>query len=298
MRRLVVGALLASLLLDVSWAASIGMAATQRVSHQRSSPGACVLASKPFGLGSLVLDLVDPTTERSLPTVVNYPAPADAAGPGAVPACGHFPLLILGHGSALNGASAVAGHAFLTQRGYVLAGPTYPAGFDFHAYPGDVSFVLTRILAIAASEGSPLSGAIRTDRVGYIGTSLGGMIGLSLYQSCCLDPRIDAVVSKLGMAPNGTYSWRKGPPLLMINGDADPVIPYTQAVQTYEEAHRPKGLISLAGVGHGIDLGDDSVVRDATLGFFSFFLKGRRHGVERLIAAVDLSPVATLRAHW
>lgn len=83
---------------------------------------------------------------------------------------------------------------------------------------------------------------IARKHVGYIGTSMGGMLGLALYQSCCLDPRIDATVSKIGMAPGGEYSWREGPPLLMINGDADQTISYGAALEAYHDAHRPKGM--------------------------------------------------------
>jgi fermentation-respiration switch protein FrsA (DUF1100 family) len=256
----------------------------------------CAQTSRPFGVGSLTLDLVDTTRDRRLPTTVYYPA--SGSGPGATPACGSFPLIVAGHGSQGTGASAASLHAFLTEAGYVLAAPTLPSGFDFRAMAGDVRFVITKVLAQSAGSGTPLQGSIARKHVGYIGTSMGGMLGLGLYQSCCLDPRIDAVVSKIGMAPGGDYAWRQGPPLLMINGDADQTISYDAALEAYHDAHRPKGMITLAGIGHDLNVGNDPVLRDAPLGFFAKFLKARRHGLDKLLAAVEASSVASLQSSW
>jgi hypothetical protein len=256
----------------------------------------CTQTSRPFGVGSLTLDLVDTARDRHLPTTVTYPA--SGSGPGATPACGIFPLIIAGHGSQGTGASAASLHAFLTQSGYVLAAPTFPSGFDFRAMTGDVHFVVTKVVAESTGSGTPLDGLIDRKHVGYIGTSMGGMIGLALYQSCCLDRRIDAVISKIGMAPGGEYDWRAGPPLLMINGDADQIISYDAALDAYRDARRPKGMITLAGIGHDLNVGNDPILRDAPLGFFAFFLKERHHGLDKLRAAVDGSAIASLRARW
>jgi pimeloyl-ACP methyl ester carboxylesterase len=256
----------------------------------------CVDASRPFGVGTLTLDLTDTARDRHLLTTVNYPAAQ--TGTGVMPACGMFPLVLAGHGSQGSGSSAAEIHAFLTQEGYVLAAPTFPTGFEFGLMAGDVRFVIREVLARSASAGSPLHGLVDRKRIGYIGTSMGGMIGLALYQTCCLAPRIDAVLSKIGMAPGGTYSWRKGPPLLMINGDADMTIPYEAALDAYRHARRPKGMITLAGIGHDLHLQNDPILRDATLGFFAFYLRDRRHGLDQVSAAVDASPIASLRSRW
>ena len=232
-----------------------GAAARPPAARSASARG-CAQTSRPFGVGSLTLDLVDTARDRHLPTTVYYPA--SGSGPGATPACGEFPLVVAGHGSQGTGASAASLHAFLTQAGYVLAAPTFPSGFDVRAMTRDVRFVITKVLAQSAASGTPLQGLIDRPHVGYIGTSMGGMIGLALYQSCCLDKRIDAVVSKIGMAPGGDYDWRAGPPLLMINGDADHTISYDAALRAYRDARRPKGMITLAGIGHDLNVGQRS----------------------------------------
>jgi dienelactone hydrolase len=275
-----------------------GAVAVPRSSEADASGPArgCAQTSRPFGVGSLTLDLVDTTRDRQLPTTVYYPA--SGSGQGATPACGSFPLIVAGHGSQGTGASAASLHAFLTEAGYVIAAPTLPSGFDFRAMAGDVRFVITKMLAQSAGSGTPLHGLIARKHVGYIGTSMGGMLGLALYQSCCLDPRIDAVVSKIGMAPGGEYAWGEGPPLLMINGDADQTISYDAALEAYHDAHRPKGMITLAGIGHDLNVGNDPILRDAPLGFFAHFLKGRRHGLDKLLAAVETSSIASLQSRW
>jgi fermentation-respiration switch protein FrsA (DUF1100 family) len=268
------------------------------VAEPRALRGGCVQASKPYGVGTVTLELGD-AQGAGMTTTVNYPTPAGSSGSGATAACGKFPLVVAGHGAQGNGASAAALHTFLTNRGYVVAAPSFPSGFDFDRFAADVSRVITGVLAESQDGGSPLHGIVKRSRVGYIGTSMGGMIGLGLYRSCCLDERIDAVISKIGMAPGGSdYRWASGPPLLMINGDADTVIPYDAAVQAYEAAHRPKGLITLAGVGHDLNVGSDPILRDAPLGFFGAFLKGLNRGLARVEAAAASSSVATLRSSW
>ena len=188
---------------------SLPIAVARSTGGEASSPTrGCAQTSRPFGVGSLTLDLVEASTSRHLPTTVYYPA--SGSGTGATPACGSFPLIVAGHGSQGTGASAAAIHAFLTQAGYVLAAPTLPSGFDFRLMAGDVSFVITKVVAASRGSGTPLQGMVDPKHVGYIGTSMGGMLGLSLYRSCCLDPRIDAVVSKIGMAPGGTTPGARG----------------------------------------------------------------------------------------
>lgn len=292
-RRLIAGSIVTVLLSSMAGAsANVG----ERGGGAPGSPRGCDQTSRPFGVGSLTLDLVDTARDRRLPTTVYYPA--SGSGSGATPACGSFPLIVAGHGSQGTGASAASLHAFLTQAGYVVAAPTFPSGFDFRAMTGDVRFVITKMLAKDAGSGTPLRGLIDRKHVGYIGTSMGGMLGLALYQSCCLDRRIDAVISKIGMAPGGDYDWRAGPPLLMINGDADQTISYDAAMEAYRDARRPKGMITLAGIGHDLNVGNDPILRDAPLGFFARFLKARRHGLDKLEAAVDASSIASLHARW
>lgn len=144
----------------------------------------------------------------------------------------------------------------------------------------------------------PFAGRVRRGKVGFIGTSMGAMIGFSLFKRCCDDPRIHAVIGKLGTAITSGQAWGAGPPLLMINGTADTIVPYSDALRTYRHAKRPKGLIALAGIDHSLLTGNDPILTESTLGFFARYLRGHRGGLRRVQRAAADSPIATLRRHW
>jgi fermentation-respiration switch protein FrsA (DUF1100 family) len=229
---------------------------------------------------------------RSLPTTVMYPTTSSGI------ACGKHPLIVVGHGAAGSGSSAASLHRFLAAAGYVIAAPTFPSGFDFPGMAKDVSYVIDQVLAQSAGSSGTLGGHVDAGRIGYIGTSMGGMVGFTLYQSCCLDPRIGAVVSKIGNAPSGTYRWADGPPLLMINGTADTTVSYTSAQAAYNAAASPKGLISLQGVGHDLNVGSTNILSEAPLGFFAHYLLGQSNGLQRVSSAVASTSIAKLTASW
>jgi dienelactone hydrolase len=259
--------------------------------------GNCTPTTPPYGAGTLALDLVDAARGRSFDTTISYPSARGTSGDGAPVACGPFPMIVVGHGGSGTGASAVQLHRFLTQAGYVVVGPTFPAGFEYDALTEDVSFVITEMLARSAGSQAPLRGLI-SDRIGFIGTSKGGMIGLALYQAASIDPRIDAIVSKIGVAPSGTYDWAAGPPLLMINGTADTTAPYAQAEEDYADAAPPKGLITLQGVDHTLNVGSNPILQEAPLGFFGYFLLDQPDGLTRVQNAVNGLAIASLQAAW
>jgi pimeloyl-ACP methyl ester carboxylesterase len=142
-----------------------------------------------------------------------------------------------------------------------------------------------------------LAGHLDAEHIGFIGTSKGGFIGLALYQAGMIDPRIDAILPKIATAPDGTYDWAAGPPLLMINGTADTSAPYEDAVQNYADASPPKGLVTLEGVDHTLTVGS-GVLIEGPLGFFGYFLKGQANGLDRIAAGVATEPVASLQADW
>ena len=266
------------------------------VPAREASAASCTPTSRPYGVGSTSLR-VD-RGDRALRTTVLYPSARATSGPGATKACGRFPLVVAGHGSGGNGAGAATIHRFLVEQGYVVAAPTFPSRFDVSAHALDVKRVITAMLRRDRRSDGVLGDVLRRTRVGYIGTSMGGFVGFGLYRTCCLDRRIDAVIPKLAYASGSGYAWRRGAPLLMMNGTADDLSPYRAAVRTYEAARRPKGLLTLEGVGHDFDTGGDPVVRDATLGFFGYYLDDRDNGLRQVRRAAKRSDIASLRARF
>jgi fermentation-respiration switch protein FrsA (DUF1100 family) len=251
-----------------------------------------VRTSKPYDVGTTTVQI--PSRGRTLETTVAYPA--SSSGTGATAACGRFPLVVVAHGSQGTGASAAALHTYLVRSGYLLASPTFPS--DITGAARDVGAVISRMRALSRHGGVPFAGRVRRGKVGFIGTSMGAMVGLSLFRSCCTDRRVHAVVAKLGTAIGSGYRWRSGPPLLMINGTADTTVPYDGAVATYRHAKRPKGLVSLAGIGHDLLTGSDPILTEASLGFYARYLRGKRGGLQRVARAAARSPIATLRSAW
>lgn len=216
---------------------------------------------------------------------------------------GPYPLIVFAHGF---GGSAEEYASLLEQwasAGYVVGAPdfpltsaTAPGGPDLADYvnqPGDMSFVITKLLGLSSSGRGPLSAMIDPGRVGAAGHSLGGVTTLGLVaNSCCRDPRVKAAVVMSGDAitfPSGHADFAQAPPLLFVHGDADEAVPYAASVDAFNEARAPKGLLTVEGGDHSSSAlpGDPSfetVVR-CTTDFFDRYLKGARIALGRLESA-------------
>ena len=277
-------------------------ATTPTVPTSPDQPGGAVTPdpSVRYGVGTATLNLHDAARGRSLPTTVHYPAKPGTSGAGAPAAtAGAYPVVIAGHGTMGSGPQAAQLHRFLTEAGYVLAAPTFPAGYDFPNLAKDISYALTGLLdASAAGRSGVPKGIADGERVGYIGTSMGAIAGLYQAERSSIDPRIDAVVAKMGTVYTGTFDWANAPALLMINGDADTVISYSSAVRTYGQARHPKALISLRGIGHDLAVRGSTLLHDAPLGFFAEQLLGDPAGRTRLVRSVEATSIASLQADW
>jgi dienelactone hydrolase len=251
---------------------------------------------------------------RTLETTVFYPAqgPAGAAPVADAPADRRgapYPLIVFAHGFDSN----LSGYQVLLSQwaaaGYVVAAPLFPltvdsaAGgpdlADFANQPADLSFVITQVLDQSARAGDPLSGLVDPHHIGAAGHSLGGVTILGLVaDTCCRDARVNAAVVMSGDAisfPTGTVDFGSAPPLLFVHGNADPVVPYSSSIDAFNNAHAPKGLLTIRGGDHGSPVRPSgiafpSVVR-TTVGFFNRYLKDQTGGVADL--ASDLSKGST-----
>src|SRR5262249_21190249 len=145
------------------------------------------------------------------------------------------PLLVMAHG--FGGlperfdafARAVAG------AGYVVAAPAFPltnedapGGHDVGLrdavnQPGDVRFVIGRLLEAAQAADDPLGGRILPAQIAVLGHSLGGatVIGLT-RKNCCRDDRVGATILVAAAAflagVHGSDPITEGPPTLLIHG--------------------------------------------------------------------------------
>ena len=224
-----------------------------------TADGIPLLQTGPYAVGKQDFTLVDTrrTTaahndhpelpERVLETRVWYPAqprPLEWLHPGppplATPAC-PAPLVIYSHGfmSLRNNGAYLAG--YLASHGYIVAAANFPlthlgtAGgpqfIDVLNQPGDVSFIIDRLLAWSATDEHHFSGCVDPQRIGAAGLSLGGMTTTLLaFHPQLRDPRIQAAVSIAG--PVGIFGQRffsaPAPPFLMVAGDIDAMVGYAQ----------------------------------------------------------------------
>jgi predicted dienelactone hydrolase len=234
---------------------------------------------------------------RPVTTVVRYPS---SGGP--------YPLVVFGHGFALTPATYSALLRAWTRAGYVVAAPVFPLGnahapggpteADLPNQPADMSLVITRLLALARQRGSLLHGRIDPRRIAVAGQSDGGVTALgAAYDSRYRDRRIRAAVILSGAEPTGMTSFpRHGPPLLAVQGTADPINNAANTEAYYRLAPRPKFLVLLLGASHLPPYTSEQpqlgIVERVTIAFLDHYLE--HAPLRELVAAGNRSGLATL----
>jgi alpha-beta hydrolase superfamily lysophospholipase len=250
--------------------------------------------------------------DRTLVVNILYPAagaPSTAATitPDAAPASGRFPLVVFSPGYTANGDT----YNFLLQRwvqaGYVVAAITFPLSSfpggdaaDYVNQPGDVSFVLTQVLKLDGERSTPFYQLINAREVAAAGHSLGAITTLGVaYNSCCIDPRLDAAVPMSGIEapfPNGSFTNPPPTPMLLIHGGADTTVPVFGSENAYSNALPPKVFVLIPAAGHVQVLfgpgGDDTTT--AVLDFLDGVLRHHHRSVVDLKSDVEAGGTATV----
>jgi dienelactone hydrolase len=244
---------------------------------------------------------------RTLVTTIWYPAQGNATSgnpvEGATPdrSGGPYPLIVFGHGL---GATPQAYEALLSRwaaAGYVVAAPLFPltnantpGGVepnDVFNQPGDVSYVITSVLDASAQNAGTLAGLVAPHEVGVAGHSEGAITTLGFFNTCCRDPRVKGAEVLDGdpeAYASGHYDYSGSPPMLVVHGTADALLPYDQMVGVFNRAKGPKGLLALSGAGHGNWLTPSSKwfgsAFQATTDFFAAYLGGDKAALARIPA--------------
>ncbi len=268
--------------------------------------------------------------DRTLVTTVWYPAVGKRGGSpvtDAVPdrAGGPYPLIVFGHG--LGSMPQFYGSLLATwaAAGFVVAAPRFPLsnlgtpggpdGGDVGNQPADMSYVIGAVLQESAAPsgrdpGGILAGLVDPSEVGAAGHSNGAITTLGLVgDTCCRDPRVKAAVVMAGTTEgffSGTYVLPEAPPMLVVHGTADPLIPYRDAVIVFDQARGPKALLTVHGGGHesaaAAEPASSTSVLRSTVDFFDAYLRHdgaaeRRlpHDVRPGVTSLDYSPATGAR---
>ena len=210
---------------------------------------------------------------------------------------GPFPLVVFAHGFALTPAPYRSLLDAWARAGYVVAAPLFPverqgapggpSESDLMNEPGDIRFVITRLE-------HDLPSLVDPRRVAVAGHSDGAEAALAAaYDRRFRDPRIDAAVILSGAAfPGFTRPPAGAPPLLAVQGTADPINPPLATATYFALMRRPKFLLALIGASHLPPYTTEDawapLVRSATTGFLNHYLRDAPLQPLRLVARSNL----------
>ena len=252
-----------------------------------------------------------PLGQRTLLTQLWYPvAPA-----GSRPDRGPFPLLLFAPGFRQCADPYGDMLTAWASAGYMVAAVDFPRSdckvaatadeSDLINQPGDMSYALTRLLALSRRAGNPISGRINSRQLAAAGQSDGGDTVAALAAStCCADHRLAAaaVLSGAEWPPMpGKYFGTSAPPMLFTQGSADTVNPPWTSVQLYDgDRSAARYYLDLFGADHtgpywGTNKAERIVVR-VTLAFFDRYVLGRRPALAAMSADGDVPRTAALVA--
>jgi dienelactone hydrolase len=231
-------------------------------------------------------------SERRLPTYMWMPS---GSGP--------FPLVVFVHGYDVGPLTYQRFCSTLAAAGYVVAAPSFPLedpasglGLNEADLPNevaDVSFVITTL------GGEPFASKIDLKEVAVVGHSDGADVALMMsYEQGTLDGRVRAVVSDAPDPIAGT-SVSSSVPLLLLQGTADSVVPYSASETVFSQVQAPIYYLSLIGADHLAPIAGGTpwtpVLDNAVADFLDATLAGRGPGSSALPGQLAASSLGKLQ---
>lgn len=220
-------------------------------------PPSTAPAGRPLRVATRGFTVVDPTR----PTVSHgRRVSGDRTIPVTVvrPSAGRWPLVVFAHGFNVEVSTYLHLIDAIAAAGYVVAAPTFPlehagAGADLDEgdldqQPGDVRAVIAEIDRRSGTNDPAVGGAVDLSRIALVGHSDGAETVLGAGFQAPLDPRVRAVAALSGGPPGGPMIGST--PLLVAQGDADPINPPAEADALFAQAPGPKAYLRLLGAGH------------------------------------------------
>jgi dienelactone hydrolase len=239
-----------------------------------------------------VLDDQTLATTTTLPTYLWRPNSPD-----------RFPLVVFIHGYDVGPLTYQRFCRRLAQTGFVVAAPAFPLedpalGFglsrsDLPEEALDVRFVV-RALTHGALARSLLPGA-----VAVVGHSDGADVALMVgYEEGLRDPQVRAVVADAPDPMTGTVVIG-GPPLLLLQGSDDPVVPFSSSQTVFEQVRATTLYLTLVGAGHLGPIQGGTRWTPALDASVRLFLDATLRGAPRARLVTELRelPYVLVRAH-
>ena len=225
--------------------------------------------------------------ERSLPTLLFLPK--RAAG-GAE----RFPLVVFspGYGSVPEDYESLLEQ--WASAGYVVAAVDFPLSseyapggttlIDVKEQPGDVKFVIEKLISLNHTPGQPVTNLLDPSRVAVAGHSLGGVTTLALTANTCCRSLGRLVKAAVVLSAydyqfdgSGSYFPTDGyhPPTLEVSGTADTTSPLVDTEATYARTRTPKYQALMLGAPH-VDFGEPwgPVIDRTVVAFLNDYLAG------------------------
>lgn len=257
----------------------------------------------PFAVSLSEWTYVD--SSRGTPASGDYPALATRTLPALVftpDAPGRFPLLLFSHGLGASPAAYAPLAETVAAAGFVVVAPAFPltsldapAGpdpVDTQQQPGDISFLIDVVSDALAAGVAPFAGRVDIARIGAFGHSNGGITTLGVIaNSCCSDARIGAAVALSSTAApynGGVYDFSSSPPLLLVHGTQDALIPFEASLRVFNEVAAAKGMLTLHDLDHSGFLQPSGHGFESTAGSIIDFFRAHLSG--------DVAAQARLRA--
>ena len=249
--------------------------------------------------------------QRALVIVIWYPLARRSAG--SPPARGPFPLLVFAPGFMQCGLPYEDLLRSWAGAGYVVAVVNFPrtdctvgaAAYepDLVNQPADMSYTLSRLLALSDAPHDVLSGLLSQREVAAVGQSDGGdTVAALAADTCCTDHRLKAVAVLSGQewpTMPGRYFGNPAPPMLFVQGTADTINVPSTSLQLYRaDQARARYYLDLFGANHMIPyMGTNPVERlvaRVTLAFFDRYVLGQVRALAAMTREGNVSGTAAL----
>lgn len=281
-------------------AAELGIPGSYRIGRRQvafTEPGHVGPTGEHLGARVLVTGIRYPVALRSGGQAVHGPFPLVLFAPGFMQCGGPYSDLLQDWASA----------------GYVVATVNFPRTdcsvgtaadeADLVNQPADMSYVLTRLLALSTQAQGWFSGLVNRGQIGVTGQSDGGdTVAALAANACCTDHRVRAVAVLSGAEwppMPGRYFPRQAPPMLFVQGTADTVNPPWMSLQLYRaDTLGTRFYLDLFGADHtgpywGTNPVEQLVVR-VTVAFLDRYVLGQAGALAAMARDGNVSGAAAL----